>query len=96
MGATTFMTVGKGKTAEEAFKAAVEEASYLYGFGGYSGTISEKDSFVEVDCPEGKDPKEHARELLDNGDPRIEDKWGPAGCIKVKDGEYLFFGWASQ
>jgi len=96
MGAAQFITMGKGKTAGEAFQSAVEEAGYLYGLGGYTGTIAEKTSFVEIQCPEDKDPLENARELLDNDDPRIDDKWGPAGCIKIKDDEYLFFGWASE
>jgi len=27
--------------------------------------------------------------------PRIDSKWGPAGCIALGDNTYLFFGWAS-
>lgn len=96
MGAAMFMTLGKGKTTAEAFKAAVEEASCFYGLAGYTGTIAEKTSFVEIRCPEDKDPLEYAKELINSDDSRIEDKWGPAGSIKVKDGEYLFFGWASE
>lgn len=40
--------------------------------------------------------------LIDKGDRRIDDKWGPAGCICLKKpegttpGEWLFFGWASS
>ena len=43
-----------------------------------------------------------AEALIVLEDTRIDDKWGPAGCIEVtppqgKDpGEYLFFGWASS
>ncbi len=33
------------------------------------------------------------------GDPRVADKWGPAGAFRVVSGEYgpgfLFFGFAS-
>lgn len=29
-------------------------------------------------------------------DERVDDKWGPAGCIEVAPGEYLFFGIASS
>jgi hypothetical protein len=25
-----------------------------------------------------------------------DDKWGPAACLKVKEGEWVFFGWASE
>jgi len=34
--------------------------------------------------------------LMDLGDPRIDDKWGPAGCIELEKGRWLFFGWASS
>ena len=96
MGATTFITSGNGSTAKKAFQTAVEEANYMYGHSGYTGTIAEKLSFVEIQCPEGTAPMEFARELMEKEDSRIDDKWGPAGCIKVMDGKYLFFGWASE
>lgn len=32
--------------------------------------------------------------LLHLQDRRVDDKWGPAGAIKIKDGEWLFFGMA--
>lgn len=96
MGAQTFTHTAKGTSAEEAFHRAVEEARCENGHGGYTGTIAEKDSFVTIPLPEGRKPKEYARELIDEDDERIDDKWGPAGCIKVADDEYLFFGWASS
>lgn len=34
--------------------------------------------------------------LIDMDDPRVRDKWGPAGCIAVGEGEWIFFGWASE
>ena len=96
MGACTFIDRAKGKTAVQAFAAAVQQAKYEHGHGGYSGTIAEKGSFVEIPLPEGKNAHQYAEELLDNDDKRISDKWGPAGCIKIGDGEFLFFGWASS
>ncbi len=53
MGATEFATKGKGKTATEAFRAAVEEARYWFGHGGYTGTIAEKTGFRVFSVPEG-------------------------------------------
>lgn len=36
-------------------------------------------------------------EILTNiDDPRITNKWGPAGCIAVTDIDFVFFGWASD
>jgi hypothetical protein len=96
MGASTFSTVAQGKTAKDAFKNAVEGAKHQHGHGGYTSTIAEKRSFTMISLPEGKDANQYVNELIDNDDPRIEDKWGPAGCIALGDGKWLFFGWASD
>lgn len=45
MGATTFHTEATGKTADEAFRNAVNDAYYWHGHGGYSGTIAEKSGY---------------------------------------------------
>lgn len=37
-----------------------------------------------------------AQKMVFDGDPRIDDKWGDAGCIDLGDGWFLFFGWASS
>lgn len=96
MGADTFWVREKATSAKEAFKQAVDDARYENGHGGYTGTIAEKSSFVMIPVPAGTSPLEHARKLLDEDDGRISDKWGPAGCVAVGEGEYLFFGWASS
>lgn len=96
MGADVFYHKAKGKTAREAFTNAKNEAFYDHGHSGYTGTIAEKSSFVAISVPEGTDPFEYADRLIENSDRRVDDKWGPAGCIKLKEGEYLFFGWASS
>lgn len=96
MGAETFYSRSSGKTAKQAFKNAVEYASYQYGHAGYTGTIAEKDNFVVINLPEGRDPEEYANHLIDECDERIDDKWGPAGCFKIAEDEYFFFGWASS
>jgi hypothetical protein len=91
-----FECVAKGKTPKEAFKVAKEEAQYLYGHGGYTGTIAEKDGFVMI---EGFDGSSDPTQFIDNAietNPNIQDKWGPAGCVEVVDGLYAFFGWASS
>lgn len=84
MGANQFMVTSKGKTITEAFTAAVEDAKFEYGHRGYTGSIAEKDTFVEIKVPKGKKPYEYAKELLYKDDPRIEDKWGPAGAILLR------------
>ena len=96
MGACNFYQKAKGKNAQEAFHSAVKAAEWEHGHGGYTGTIAEKHEFVMIRLPKGKTPIEYAEELIGDDDPRIDDKWGPAGCIDCGDGNYLFFGWAPE
>ena len=83
MGAEMFQTVGFGKDAKEAFYKAVDMALYENGHGGYTGSIAEKNSFVMIPCPDRKSPSSFANRLIEDDDPRISDKWGPAGCVDV-------------
>ena len=53
MGADTYMHITKGKTAQECFKRLREQAQWEHGHGGYSGTIAEKNSYVEFTRPKG-------------------------------------------
>jgi len=112
MGAVDFSHFAKGKTAQEAFIAARDQAHYDHGHAGYTGTIAEKHSFVMIpfqppEPEQNADPQailkrrramaeDFAYTLIDDDDRRIVDKWGPAGCIDLGGGEYLFFGWASS
>src|SRR5271154_4940509 len=98
MGANTFGTKDSGKTAQEAFTNAVADAQWEHCHGGYTGTIAEKHSFVVIPVPKGKDPRTFAESLMDASadDPRISDKWGPAGCVRLSENEWYFFGWASS
>ena len=96
MGASEFSIGVKANTAKEAFAIATLEARHDFGHAGYTGTIAEKDGWILIPVPEGKDPVDFAEDLMETDDPRISGKWGPAGCVKVKDGEWLFFGWASS
>jgi len=111
MGATTFQTyVSASRTAcpvDIAFSHAQQRAKHYYGHGGYTGTIAEKNGYrviSEEAMPYDKATK-LADDLINKRDARIDDKWGPAGVIQVKqrasknrprmDG-WLFFGWASE
>jgi hypothetical protein len=101
-GGQTFMVTARGATPEVAFRNAVEDARRRYGDDGYTGTIAEKSKFVLINLPTNYDQiplsyaKEFARSLIDKADRRIDDKWGPSGAIDLRNGEYLFFGWASS
>lgn len=96
MGAQTFFQKATGKNAAEAFHAAVSQAQYDHGHAGYSGTLAEKSNFVAIAVEPGMDPRKFAQQLIEEGDPRIVDKWGPAGCVYLGEQQYLFFGWASS
>lgn len=48
MGASTFITSGQGRDAQQAFSRAVDDALYAYGHDGYTGSIAEKTDFVMV------------------------------------------------
>jgi hypothetical protein len=102
MGATTFMTLASGATPQEAFKRAVAQAQYDHGHDGYSGTLAEKYNFAIVgEAADIHTAQIMADRMIDDEDPRIDDKWGPAGCLRIlavkagKEPQFLFFGWAS-
>ena len=97
MGGNTFIEIVEGDNEHQAFQDAVRSAQYEYGHGGYTGTIAEKSEFVVIPMISGDiTPLEYVEKLIDEDDKRIEDKWGPAGCIRLGDNRFLFFGWASS
>lgn len=95
MGAASFIVSGKGTTAQEAFDLLVKDARHEYGHRGYTGTIAEKNSFIMLEYPDANNQTLSVTDVLNNH-PKIQDKWGPAGCIECGNGEFLFFGWASE
>ena len=101
MGSDSFTVVVVAKSAEEAFKEAIKDARKNHGRNGCTGTIAEKESFIEIPLPKRGKKDLQARALLEAdrlilNDERIEDEEGPAGCIQYKKNEYLFFGWAQS
>jgi len=51
MGATSFITKMTGADPAHAFRNAVDQALFMNGHGGYTGTIAEKPSFVMCPIP---------------------------------------------
>lgn len=97
MGACDFQVIATGTTAQKAFESAVETARMEYGNGGYTGTIAEKNFFKMAQVPQGMTVQEALTTWA--GDPyhwAYTDKWGPAGCIYIGGGEFIFFGSASS
>jgi hypothetical protein len=85
MGAYDFSVLQVGSDPSKAFHEARKQAGYDDGHAGYSGTIYEKHDFTII-TSQTHDP-ESAGKLADKlfaaEDPRIDDKWGPAGAIPV-------------
>lgn len=105
MGAVPFFNDSSGPTLKEAFSNSVQQAQHMHGHGGYSGTIAEKSSVTEIpraEVPDSMNPIDYARQLIDEDDSRVSDKWGPAGAIKLESNDesnqqtWLLFGWASS
>jgi hypothetical protein len=85
-------------TAQEAFESLCNDDRYENGHS-YSGGIGMKDNFVHIATVDTVEEAHTLSEkLIDDCDDRVSDKWGPAGCITIKTGDYayLFFGWASS
>lgn len=98
MGSLGFVTDRyKANSAKTAFVEAIQDYSFEYGGEGYTGTVAEKESYRMIPYSEdsGMTPEEFAWKMIDEDEPRISDKWGPAGCIDCGDDNYIFFGYAS-
>lgn len=88
MGATPFYAVSTEADLKTAFTTAREEAKYEYGHGGYTGSIAEKPSAVIISRQPVTQAEavEMADQMINDGDLRIVDKWGPAGAIALSRG----------
>jgi hypothetical protein len=88
-------------SVEEAFRHAQDNARYMYGHGGYTGTIAEKPGFVMRN--NGKPVSREKVIAWGYQDGEDNDKWGPAYCVPVTKeegdkeiGGWFFYGWASS
>lgn len=79
-GAQDFWTVGVGKTADEAFHAAVEKAGYEHGHGGYTGSIAEKDGFILI-TDTAAEVKQNIRSQIE----KLKGELGPVGTLTKAD-----------
>jgi hypothetical protein len=85
MGACDFYNLYIGKEEPlQAFYNEVANAKHEHGHGGYTGTIAEKDRFIMIECPKGISPEVYVDDVMQNQSSRINDKYGPAGCIEYK------------
>ena len=56
--------------------------------------LAEKETVIRIEPPPGERPRAYARRLAYDGTHEIYDKWGPAGCIRFPNGDWLLFGLA--
>lgn len=109
MGASTFANrvplndsekkMSRRDAMKASFTRAVRDAKHEHGHGGYTGTLAEKNEVREMGgAATWKEAFSVADSFIEKGDPRIDDKWGPAGAIFVEEGGggFVFFGWASD
>lgn len=113
MGAQTFearITVSKSTSDADAFRAALENARFENGHGGYSGSLAEKGTFVNIHRARSRENAQRIVAAMMNSGPLpvyreemrrvVDDKWGPAGAVRYpacpKTDEIIFFGWASS
>jgi hypothetical protein len=86
MGANSFYTeVLDEPDVKAAFAKAGRDSRYEDGHGGYTGKIADKHDYVVITTKvcSSHEASELAEGLLGKQDPRIYDKWGPAGAIPV-------------
>ncbi|MFD8978644.1 hypothetical protein [Streptomyces sp. NPDC059564] len=102
MGATTFFEVATGDNVGKAFEEIRSQALHEHGHREGTGSIAEKGEYAVIDEPRRSEAAaiRRANELISAYDPRIDDKWGPAGALPITTSQaengWLFFGWAND
>ena len=110
MGATNFECTGEGATVSDAYNAAHDDATHMYGHGGYTGTLAEKGGCVEFPVGDSTADDVHDMLQIDQLDAltlvvgdlvakqmlsTYDDKWGPAVALPSGEKQWLFCGMAS-
>src|SRR5437868_2119493 len=107
MGSATFEIIQSAENAPRAFDLAVRDDEQKHGKPGCS--LAKKSSFVlasrvklsldaaralatDVYDSEQRTPNKYADSELG----WVQESDGPAGCIPLDDGRFLFFGWAKS
>lgn len=80
----------RGADAHEAFRVGSRVSRSAHGMG--KGNLCDKSSFITI---------ESASRVIHDDDvwlqslpPAVFDLWGPAGCINLGGGNYIFFGYS--
>ena len=98
MGAQMFRTSGQGKTVQEAYRDARDEAAFENGHQeGYSGDIQTCSGYKEVQLKEGDTVDDVEESICDNDSyngKRFE-KWGNCAAVQTSSDEWTFIGWGA-
>lgn len=89
---TTFIELITGADAGDAFLASTYADMASYPPTG----IGQKHGFVQILPEVGETPYEAAARLIKHESSPIYGVNAPAGCIKIDDDRFLFFGWARK
>jgi hypothetical protein len=81
-GGQDFASIGKGKSVQEAFDKACEQARYEHGHGGYTGSVAEKHSFVLITPPKGVEPERYAGWVQ-----HVQPDWEEYQDVELKEGQ---------
>ena len=99
-GGQFFINFGKGSNIKAAFRDAINNARDEYGNRGYTGSVAEKDDYIEIELPPEIDINNRRALMYWIYDAKMDshfmDKWGPAGAVKVGRNKWAFFGMASS
>lgn len=92
MGSHSFLTSARGNTADQAYRAAVEQAQYDYGHDPYNGTISTTSGWFMAPG--------RVRTVDDLEDWALDEteKWGDCVCMQDPNDStrWHFAGWAAS
>lgn len=93
MSSDKFFTWAQGSSPQDAFDNAIAYKEAVTTVSdGYTASILEKYNFVLFNREPSFSSVEAQAEHIINSNPEINDKHGPAGCIKGYGANYLFFG----
>jgi hypothetical protein len=95
MGASFASEIVKAKDKQELrtkFRELCDDARYMHGHGGYTGTFAEKDGISILSPPSGQEF--WTTDQLDETDT-ADDKWGPVAAGLIAEGTYYLCGYCS-
>jgi hypothetical protein len=95
-GVSNFLVISKGRSMEDAYQKAVDEARMVAGNDPYNGTISTTEGFRPITGAPNNNPNSNEFWKWMKDSLSLTEKWGPALGVDLGGGKYFFFGWAAS